>query len=1095
MGAILTVTETDIARTFGPAAAARGRVYADRDMILEYGWSHDGRALAGTCLGSGGTYRQQVVFRGQPSTRTIEEAHCTCPVGSHCKHVVALLITAAHQPNIADPEPMPWLEPESPSAATPSSRSVYPRWRSVVADMLSKPAAPTPGIKRLALAFRITQPTHYSTTRDLVVRPMIEGARTSWIKTGAGWNDIGYGRAIPAADTQVRLLWAIHRELTVRTYASSIEWLSTTAASSTLWRLIAEAAAAGVELIPAPGSGLASVALGRAQLAYDISEHPIGAVLSPCLEIDAAPVDPGMAHRIGIPHPHGLWYLNEADLTITAIPEGVGMSELDAALSGDEVVIPTADLVEFTASVLPRITRARPVRVTEGLLRPPTISGPVAVLTIEPAGGGGRSYWSIGYFLDDTRVLFDPTGPIGTTPYRESTTESRLWEAIRPDLVSVASSGRTPAQQVVDTPTSSLLQPVTMTTTELAVLCGELLPTLASNPLVRVDLHHINDFRPAQQPARIAFTSSGETRENDWFGLAITVTVGEHHVPIAELISELAAGSTHLLLPNDEYFSLDTPELRRLAELLEEARGLGEIDSDRVSRTSLNATFWEELLELGVVDKQLAEWRKRMSTLAAAAPPRPISPSRRLKATLREYQQDGLNWLSFLWKNGIGGVLADDMGLGKTVQTLALIARAADARRDVRFLVIAPTSVVSNWVAECGRFVPSLRVTTVAATQRRTGLSFRDAIDGAHVVVTSYALLRIMFDDIDEFTWDGVIFDEAQFVKNHAGKTHQCARRLQSPFKLMITGTPMENNLLELWSLISVAAPGLFPSPARFTEYFRKPIESNSAPERLETLRRRIKPIMLRRTKGQVAIDLPSKQEQPLALELSTKHRKIYDTRLARERQKVLGLLGDWEKNRFQVFRSLSMLRQLSLHAGLVDSVHNGVGSTKVDYLVEQLPTLVDEGHSALVFSQFTGFLGIVRAHLDAIGVPYSYLDGSMTARERSRTITQFTSGATQVFLISLKAGGFGLNLTEADYCFVCDPWWNPAAEAQAIDRAHRIGQQRPVNVYRLVSADTIEERVVRLQERKRALFDAVVDDGELFGTALSAGDIRELLA
>lgn len=294
---------------------------------------------------------------------------------------------------------------------------------------------------------------------------------------------------------------------------------------------------------------------------------------------------------------------------------------------------------------------------------------------------------------------------------------------------------------------------------------------------------------------------------------------------------------------------------------------------------------------------------------------------------------------------------------------------------------------------------------------------------------------------------------------------------------------------------MSVAAPGLFPSPTAFTDYYRKPIESNSAPERLATLRRRIKPVMLRRTKAEVAIDLPPKQEQAMVLDLSTKHRKIYDTRLARERQKVLGLLGDWEKNRFQVFRSLSMLRQLSLHAALVDSALHAVNSAKIEYLADQLPTLVDEGHSALVFSQFTGFLDIVRAHLDELGIVYSYLDGSMTARQRETAVRRFTSGATQVFLISLKAGGFGLNLTEADYCFVCDPWWNPAAQSQAIDRAHRIGQERPVNVYRLVSANTIEERVVRLQERKRALFEAVVDEGELFGSAVSAADIREMLA
>jgi SNF2 family DNA or RNA helicase len=261
----------------------------------------------------------------------------------------------------------------------------------------------------------------------------------------------------------------------------------------------------------------------------------------------------------------------------------------------------------------------------------------------------------------------------------------------------------------------------------------------------------------------------------------------------------------------------------------------------------------------------------------------------------------------------------------------------------------------------------------------------------------------------------------------------------------------------------------------------------------LAVLRRRIKPVMLRRTKGQVAGELPPKQEQVLLLDLGAKHRKIYDTRMARERQKVLGLLGEWEKNRFQIFRSLTLLRQLSLHAGLVDESKADVGAAKVDFLVVQLPELVAEGHSALVFSQFTGFLDILRSQLDAVGVNYSYLDGSSSSRQRDAAIGSFKAGTNQVFLISLKAGGFGLNLTEADYCFVCDPWWNPAAEAQAVDRTHRIGQTRPVTVYRLVSQGTIEEKVVALQERKRELFTAVVDEGEVFGSVMTASDVREL--
>jgi SNF2 family DNA or RNA helicase len=526
--------------------------------------------------------------------------------------------------------------------------------------------------------------------------------------------------------------------------------------------------------------------------------------------------------------------------------------------------------------------------------------------------------------------------------------------------------------------------------------------------------------------------------------------------------------------------------------LIEEARALGEIENGKVNAGSYNVTLWDELLTLGVVDEQVATWRESLARMAAARPPMPVDVPEGVDATLRDYQRDGLNWLSFLWDNGLGGVLADDMGLGKTVQTLALIARATQ-QGSRRFLVVAPTSVVTNWVAECEKFTPGLHAVAVTSTEARSGTSLVDRVAAADIVVTSYALLRIDFEVYAGIDWAGVILDEAQFVKNHASKTHQCVRRLDSKFKLAITGTPMENNLMELWALLSITAPGMFPSPTTFADYFRKPIESGSNKGRLPVLRRRIKPVMLRRTKSQVATELPPKQEQVLSLDLNAKHRKLYDTRMARERQKVLGLLGDWEKNRFQVFRSLTLLRQLSLHAGLVDETKLDVGAAKIDFLVEQLPGLVAQGHSALVFSQFTGFLGILRAHLDAVEVSYVYLDGSSSSRQRDAAIRGFKAGESRVFLISLKAGGFGLNLTEADYCFICDPWWNPAAEAQAIDRTHRIGQTRPVTVYRLVSRGTIEEKVVALQERKRELFTAVLDEGEVFGSAITVSDVREL--
>jgi SNF2 family DNA or RNA helicase len=291
--------------------------------------------------------------------------------------------------------------------------------------------------------------------------------------------------------------------------------------------------------------------------------------------------------------------------------------------------------------------------------------------------------------------------------------------------------------------------------------------------------------------------------------------------------------------------------------------------------------------------------------------------------------------------------------------------------------------------------------------------------------------------------------------------------------------------------LLSITAPGLFPDPKRFAEHFARPIERGGDGERLALLRQRIRPLMKRRTKELVAKDLPAKQEQALEVELHPRHRKLYDTHLQRERQRVLGLLGDFDRNRFTILRSITLLRQLSLHPGLVDERHRRVPCAKLDALREQLVDVVGGGHRALVFSQFTSFLAEARQTLDRDGVGYCYLDGR--TRNRDRVLERFRSGDDPVFLISLKAGGFGLNLTEADYCFLLDPWWNPAAENQAIDRTHRIGQTRPVMVYRMTARDTIEEKVVALARRKAALFRGVVDDGDLFSSNLTADDIRGL--
>ena len=531
-----------------------------------------------------------------------------------------------------------------------------------------------------------------------------------------------------------------------------------------------------------------------------------------------------------------------------------------------------------------------------------------------------------------------------------------------------------------------------LTGTEMIDFIGRALPVLDSADDVWVDLTgETPAYRESVSEPEIRLATTARGDRHDWFDLAVTVVVDGEEIPFDELFRALAAEHELMILASGTYFSLDRPVLQQLRRLIEEARSLQESSRDSLGLSRYQVDLWDELEELGVVADQAASWRQAVAALAADEGVEPRAVPADVRATLRGYQTDGFAWLVFLREHGLGGILADDMGLGKTLQAIALIAESRATTQEP-FLVVAPASVVHNWASECAAFAPSLRVSVITETAARRALSLADAVGDADVVVTSYTLFRLEFDAYEELTWSGLLLDEAQFVKNRHSQAHMCARRLPAPFKLAITGTPLENNLMELWSLLSITAPGLFPSPQRFAEYYQKPIETEADADRLAQLRRRIRPFMLRRTKQEVATDLPPKQEQVLELDLHPRHRKIYETHLQREREKVLGLIDDLQTNRFQIFRSLTMLRQLSLDAGLVDDKYATIPSAKLDALMELLDDVVAEGHRMLVFSQFTRYLAKARARLDAAGITYSYLDGR--TRDRAKAIDGFRSGA-----------------------------------------------------------------------------------------------------
>ncbi len=454
---------------------------------------------------------------------------------------------------------------------------------------------------------------------------------------------------------------------------------------------------------------------------------------------------------------------------------------------------------------------------------------------------------------------------------------------------------------------------------------------------------------------------------------------------------------------------------------------------------------------------------------------------------LRTYQKQGLAWLTFLDRAGLGGCLADDMGLGKTVQVLAMLQQLYSQGGDrAPSLVVAPRSLVYNWLREAERFTPDLRVVDYTGVQRADRATDMDQAD---IVVTTYGTVRRDILELRERSFDHVILDEAQAIKNPSAQSSKACRLLVGRRKLALSGTPVENDASELWSIFEFLNPRMLGSQREFQSLVRSDASS------ISLVAKGLRPLLLRRTKSQVLSELPEKTELTIHCELSPPERQAYEELREHYRQSVMDQVDKQglARSRMHVLEALLRLRQAACHLGLIDEAHASATSSKIDALYDHLEEVLAEGHKALVFSQFVKLLGFVRKRLDAEGVPYAYLDGQTTDREKQ--VRDFMEGDDRrVFLISLKAGGLGLNLTAADYVFILDPWWNPAIEAQAIDRAHRIGQTRPVFAYRFVAQETVEEKIIELHARKRKLADALVQADDAQTADVSLDDLRMLL-
>ncbi len=569
------------------------------------------------------------------------------------------------------------------------------------------------------------------------------------------------------------------------------------------------------------------------------------------------------------------------------------------------------------------------------------------------------------------------------------------------------------------------------------------------------------------------------TSSTDWFDVNLSVSFGGNPLRKEEILAALASKSSSVRLKDGAIGFLPEEWLARYATLqsLGDSSEPGSLRFEKSQGLLLNAALGDE--DDVRADKGFDAFRKRILkydlTKTAKAPVG-------FKGKLRNYQKEGLTWLTFLKDFDSGGVLADDMGLGKTIQVLAfLLGRKKESK--LPSLVVAPKSLIFNWIDEAKKFAPTLKVVRYVVEGRK---KLAQEVGDADILVTTYGTLRSDIEKLREQEFDVAIIDEAQFIKNPKSQAAIACKRLRAKHRLALTGTPIENSIQDLLSILEFTNPGLL----RFSAGENAPKDVESALARL------LRPFMLRRTKEAVLTELPEKSEQVLFCEMSTEEAEYYEVIREKYRESIEQSVAKngLAKSKLHVLEALLRLRQAACHAGLIDEAKRAEPSAKLELLLSQLKEVIAEGHKALVFSQFTSLLSIVKTALDADGITYEYLDGQTVDRKSPVDRFQSETGCP-VFLVSLKAGGTGLNLTAADYVFILDPWWNPAVEAQAIGRAHRMGQTQSVFAYRLVARGTVEEKILELQKKKKDLAESIVSEDTDFMKKLSKEDLANLLA
>jgi non-specific serine/threonine protein kinase len=593
-------------------------------------------------------------------------------------------------------------------------------------------------------------------------------------------------------------------------------------------------------------------------------------------------------------------------------------------------------------------------------------------------------------------------------------------------------------------------------------------------------------FNTAKPSTKIFISSN-----TDWFDAKVEIHFGEQKVSVEEVKKALASKQQFVPLQDGTLGILPEEWIKKYSLLFR----VGEGRAENIKLSKYHFSVIEELYLQRDEEELFFQLEEKYERLKENHSIKDVPAPKHLKEVLRPYQESGFQWLNYLREVRWGGILADDMGLGKTIQALSFLHHLKTEEGTLKALVVCPTTLMYNWQNEIGKFTPNISFYVHHGAGRS-----RDALasNEADVIITTYGTLRSDIKQFVEVAFDYVVLDESQAIKNPNSKVTKAAGLLKATNRLCLSGTPLQNNTFDIYAQMNFLNPGMLGSVEFFKQEFSIPIDKFGEKEQKDHLRKLLYPFMLRRTKEQVAKDLPEKQEMVLFCEMGDEQRKIYEAFRNDYRDKILGVVDNQgiQKSQLTILQGLMKLRQICDSPSIIKDEEKFPNvSVKLEEIGREITENISN-HKALVFSQFLGMLALIKERLTELGVDYEYFDGSSTVLERERAIQRFQNDEScRVFLISLKAGGVGLNLTAADYVYIVDPWWNPAVEQQAIDRTHRIGQTKNIFAYRMICTDTVEDKILKLQDRKRSLARELITDDEGFVKSLTREDVEYLFS